>query len=241
MDRSLVVRRVDRLGAGWNPQRRNAGAPYRDGRHAVRGTAHATMVIATRIVHCWNRGDGWSRSSSSKFVSLSCDLDVAALDSCHRARLADAVRRAKSNQRHRAWISAQAEYSAVGGRALFYGAVRSSVATLRGGSKPGNRDLLRRSHIRRVCDTIADLDVGARATGSWFRYWLHSLLARSKCVSNVRPASAKGSTRSGWQREQNFAKKIDTRVRRRSCCRASVYLFIAGANWKSGGRPTSAT
>src|SRR5207247_5403686 len=118
VDRSLVVRRVDCVGAGWNPQRRNADAAYRDGRHAVRGVSRATMVVATCVVHCWNRGYGWARSSSAEFVSLPSDLDVAALDSRDRASFANTECRADSQARCCAYRSSQIEHSTMGGRAV---------------------------------------------------------------------------------------------------------------------------
>src|SRR5437667_1813211 len=106
LDRSLVFRHSDCVSAGWNPRRRNPGAVYRDSSNVVCRGACAAVVIATRVVHCWNRGYGWPRSSSSEIVSLPGALDLAALDSGFGSGIANIVCGGRSNARHCAPSSA---------------------------------------------------------------------------------------------------------------------------------------
>ena len=50
------------------------------------------MVLATRAVNHWTRGDGGAGTSAAEFISVPGDLDVAALDSRYGIGLADAAR-----------------------------------------------------------------------------------------------------------------------------------------------------
>ncbi len=83
--------RMDCVCAERNSRRRDPGAVYRDSDHVVCRGARAAVVAATRVIHCWNRGDGWARSSPAKFVSFPGDLDIAALDSRYRPGIANTV------------------------------------------------------------------------------------------------------------------------------------------------------
>src|SRR5262249_23386711 len=130
VDRPMVVRRVDCVGAERHPQRRNAGAVYRNGDDFVCRDARTAMVAASRVVHTWNGSNGWPGSASEELISLPGDLDVAALDSGDGAEFADTARGTESNKRRCTRISARAEYSTVGGRALLDGVVRSSVTAV---------------------------------------------------------------------------------------------------------------
>jgi len=82
IDRWLFPR-VDCVGAERNSRWCDPGAVYRDSGDVMCRGACAAVVVATRIVHCWPRGNGWHRSSSPEFVSLPGDLDIPALDSRH--------------------------------------------------------------------------------------------------------------------------------------------------------------
>ena len=77
----------------------------------------------------------------------------------------------------------------------------------RGGSKPRDRHLLRRPNFRFACGTTANLNVDACAVSSGLCDGIHSLFARSKRLSNVGPASARGSIWPDWQCRQTFAGK----------------------------------
>src|SRR5438876_9313273 len=100
---------MDRVGAERDSRRRDLGAAYRDSSNVVCRGACAAVVIATRVVHCWNRGYGWARSSSSEFVSLPGALDLAALDSGYVSGIANIVSGGRSIARHCAPSSALAE------------------------------------------------------------------------------------------------------------------------------------
>ena len=75
------------------------------------------MVVATHLVHRWARCDGGPGASAAKFVSLSCDLDIAALDTRYGARIANAISGVNPNDWHCTPVLAQIERSTVGGRA----------------------------------------------------------------------------------------------------------------------------
>src|SRR4030095_1741969 len=128
---------MDRVSAERNPRRRDFGAVYRDSGNVVCRGTRAAVVVATRVVHCWDRGDGGARSSSAEFVSIPGDLDVAALDSRYGVGLADTARGADSNERRCARSFAWVEHPAMGDRALLYGGVHSAITSVRSGSKPG--------------------------------------------------------------------------------------------------------
>jgi hypothetical protein len=49
------------------------------------------MVVTAHLVHHWTGGDGGIGSSAEKFVSFSCDLDIATLDTRHGIGVADSV------------------------------------------------------------------------------------------------------------------------------------------------------
>src|SRR5437667_2929149 len=118
------------------------------------------MVVAPRTVHRRNRSDGWPRSSSSKFVSIPGNLDLAALDSGYGSGIVNMVRRGRSNARHCAPSSAQIERSAMGGHGLPDGVVGSFVASVRGGSTARDRYVLWRADLRRDGDGRADSILG---------------------------------------------------------------------------------
>jgi len=80
----------------------------------------APVVVATHVVHRWTRGDGWPGSSSKEFVSVSGDLDIAALDTCYRIGFTDTVGRVGSNDWRRSPIFPRVECAAVGSRAFPY-------------------------------------------------------------------------------------------------------------------------
>ena len=75
------------------------------------------MVVAAYLVHRRARGDGRVGASSTQFVSVPGDLDVAALDTRYGAGIANAIGGVGSHDWDHPPISAQIEYSAVGGRA----------------------------------------------------------------------------------------------------------------------------
>src|SRR2546423_3884126 len=138
----MVLRRLDRIGAKRDPWWRDRGAVYRDSNNVVCRGACDAMVVAPRLVHHWNRGDGWPRSSSEEFVSLPGDLDLAALDSGYGSGIANIVCGGRSNARHCAPTSAQAERSPVGGHGFPDDVVGGFVTSVRGRSKPRDRDIL---------------------------------------------------------------------------------------------------
>jgi len=80
-------------------------------------------------------------------------------------------------------------------RALLDGVVRTAVAAVRSGSKPGDRHILWRPEFRRDCDAITDIALSTCARSSGLCDGFHSLLARSKRLSNVGSASARGGAR----------------------------------------------
>src|SRR5262249_7231324 len=115
--RSLVPG-VDCVGGGWDPRRRDPGAPYCHGNHVVCGIPYGEVVVAAHLVHHWTCRDGWLGSSAAEFVSLPCDLDIATLDTRYRARVANTVGRVGSNSWRSASISAQFKCAAMGCRAF---------------------------------------------------------------------------------------------------------------------------
>ena len=76
------------------------------------------MVVAARLVHCWTRGDGGAGASAAEFVSLSCDLDIATLDTRYGTGVANTVGGVGSNDWDCSPILAQIECAAMGGRAF---------------------------------------------------------------------------------------------------------------------------
>src|SRR6516164_1354968 len=128
----MARRRVDRFGAERNPRRCNTGAFYRDSNNVICRSACAAMVVAPRIVHYWNCGDGRYRSSSAQLISLPGDLDFAALDPCYRTSLPDTVGRVDSNERRDASISTHVKCSAMGGHAFPDVVVGDFLAFVRG-------------------------------------------------------------------------------------------------------------
>src|SRR5262249_10421382 len=115
--RSLVSN-MDRISRGWNPRRRTASAPCDYGNHLVYGTAHTAMVLGTRAVHYWTRGNGGVGASAAEFISIPRDLDIAALDPCYGTGVANTVCGVSSNGGHRSPIAAQLECAAMGCRAV---------------------------------------------------------------------------------------------------------------------------
>ena len=101
-----------------DPQRRDLGAVCYHGNNFSSRTAHAATVVATRLVHYWTRGNGGVGASAAELVSLSCDLDIATLDTRNGAGVANAFGGVSSNRRRRAPIFAQTECAAMGCRAL---------------------------------------------------------------------------------------------------------------------------
>jgi len=83
-------------------------------------TAHAPVVVATRVVRRRTRGDGWPGSPPAEFVSVSSDLDIAALDTRYRIGFTDTVGRVGSNDWRRSPIFPRVECAAVGSRAFPY-------------------------------------------------------------------------------------------------------------------------
>ena len=191
MGRSLVSG-VDCFSREWDPRRRDVRAVSHHGDHVVCRIARAAMVVAADLVHLRARGDGRNCASAAEFVSLPCDLDITTLDTRHRAGVADSVSGVSSNNRRSPSISAQTECAAMGRRALPHVVVARVSPDFRGGSKPRDRHLLWRPNIWRVCDATANVDLGARSHCSGVRNRIHSLLARSKRLSNVGSASARG-------------------------------------------------
>ena len=104
-----------------------------------------------------------------------------------------------SNDGYCAPILAQIECAAMGGRAFAHVVVACVPPYFRGGSKSRDRHLLRRSNIWCVCDAAPNVHLGARARRARICDGIHSLFARSKCLSNVGPASARGSIWPDWQ------------------------------------------
>src|SRR4029453_5434618 len=101
------------------------------------------------------------------------------------------------------------------GRRVLPDVVVASVATpVRGRSKPGRRHILWRPDLRRNCGAIRAIFLGTGAGGAGLCHGIHSLLAGSKCLSNVGPASARGGARPG-----NASKIYRSKMMRR--------LFIA--------------
>ena len=86
----------------------------------------------------------------------------------------------------------------MGGHAFPDVVVGSFVAFVRGGSKPGDRHILWRPDFRRDCDAITDIVLGTCAGGSRLCDRVHSLLARSKRLSNVGSASARSRARPAY-------------------------------------------
>src|SRR4029077_11933915 len=166
-------------------------------------------------------------------------LDIAALDTRYRTGVADAVRGVSSNNRRSPPHSAYTECTAMGRRALLHVAVARVPPDFRGGSKPRDRHVLRRPDFRRVCDATTDVDLGACAAGSGIRNRIHSLPARSERLSNVGPASARGSAWPRWERQQDFGSKNGTAFRSRSCCGARVSFFTLRSDWNSGSGTTA--
>ena len=158
------------------------------------------MVVAARLVHYWTRGDGGVGASASEFVSFPCDLDIATLDTRYGTGVADCVGGVGSHDWDRSPISARTECSAMGTRAFAHVVVAPVSPYFRGGSKSRDGNVLRRSNIWRVCYATPNVDLGARSHCSGIRNRIHSLLARSKRLSNVGPASARGSIWPDWQR-----------------------------------------
>ena len=116
---------------------------------------------------------------------------------------------------------------------------RGFLQHFRGGSKPRDRHLLRRPNFRFACGTTANLNVDACAVSSGLCDGIHSLFARSKRLSNVGPASARGSVWPNWQRRQTFAKEECFVVRARFDVRVYVCFFAARADRNSGGGTTA--
>ena len=106
MDRPLTRRRVDHFGAGRDPRRRDPGAAYHDRDNLVRRGAYAAMVVAPCIVHCRNRSDGRTRSSSEEFIPLPGNLDLPALDPGYGTGIANIMRGDRSIARRCAPSSA---------------------------------------------------------------------------------------------------------------------------------------
>src|SRR5436190_19743063 len=158
------------------------------------------MVVAARLIHYWTRGDGGAGASASEFVSFPCDLDIATLDTRYGAGVPNTVGRVRSNDGHCAPISTQIECSAMGARAFAHVVIAHVPPYFRGGSKSRDGNVLRRSNIWCVCDAAPNVDLGARSHCSGIRNRIHSLLARSKRLSNVGSASARGSIWLDWQR-----------------------------------------
>src|SRR5215469_16543914 len=139
----MVIRRVGRVGAERNPRRRNLGAVYCDGGNVVCGGAFVMVVVASRVVHYWNCGDGRYCASSTEFVSLPGDLDITALDPCYRISVPDTVGRIDSNERPDPPISTPAKCSTVGGRAFPDGVIADLFTNFRSRSESRDRDILR--------------------------------------------------------------------------------------------------
>src|SRR2546430_8875302 len=93
--------------------------------------------------------------------------------------------------------------------------------------------------LRCACDATTNLELGACVACSRIRDWIYSLSSRSKRLSNVRSASARGSAWSGGQRQQHSPKKIDTRIGPRSRFRAFLCFFGARADPEFGDGTTT--
>src|SRR6266496_3713489 len=85
----------------------------------------------------------------------------------------------------------------------------------------------------------SDVDLGACARRARICDGIHSLFARSKRLSNVGPASARGSIWPDWQRRQKFAKKECFVLRSRFGACVCLCLFAARADRNSGGGTTA--
>src|SRR5262249_21745054 len=129
----------------------------------------------------------------------------------------------------------QIEYPAMGGCAFADVAIVSVVASVRGGSKPRDRHILWRQDIRRVCDAITNILLGTRAGGSRLCDGFHPLLARSKRLPNVRPASARCGPRPGRKCKQGFSKENDPRAAPRRRCQLCFSFSAARPVCKSSG------
>src|ERR1043166_5417106 len=127
----------------------------------------------------------------------------------------------------------------MGGRALLDGIVHNPVATVRSGGKSGNRHLLWRLDLRRVCNATSDVIMGASAASSRLCDGVHSLSARQKRLSNVGPASTRSGAWLGCQREQRFQKKEAEPVAACPCCCANLRFFASRPICESGGTTTS--
>src|SRR5215470_3236820 len=134
------------------------------------------MVVTPHLVHRWTRGNGGVGASAAEFVSLSCNLDITTLDSCYGTGVANSVGGIGSNDRDRSPISAQIKYAAMGGGAFLHVIVARVSPDLRGGSKPRNRNLLRRPNIWCICDAAPHIDLGARPHCSRICDRIYSLL-----------------------------------------------------------------
>src|SRR5436190_6054623 len=188
------------------------------------------MVVAARLIHYWTRGDGGAGASASEFVSFPCDLDIATLDTRYGTGVPNTVGRVRSNDGHCAPISAQIECSAMGARDFVHVVIACVPPYFRGGSKSRDGNVLRRSNIWCVCDAAPNVDLGARARRARICDGIHSLFARSKRLSNVGPASARGSIWPHWQRRQTFAKEECLVLRSRFGARVCLCLFAARAD-----------
>ena len=161
------------------------------------------MVAPARALRFGNRGHGRPCYPPAESVSLSGDLDFAALDSRDRTRFANADWGADSCARCCASDASRVEHAAMGHFASYRCCVGHIPAALRSRREQTGWYLLWGQDIWRYRDGIAHVLMGPSATGPRLRDRFHPLSSRPKCLSSVGSPGPCGGARSSCSKRQD--------------------------------------